>query len=349
MSAVLVEAIDPSDVDAGVVAHYGDPIREQRLLATGVGLVDRSNRGVVAIPGVDRLRWLHDMTTQHLSGLEPMSGTELLFLSPHGHVEHHAVALDDGTTTYLDVEPGTAPALAAFLDRMRFLLRVEPRDVTEEWAVYSLVGPSTMDAMPALKELAAPVVQPVPPAKFASAQVAAVATTRYAVAPLPGGGFARRMSYGVDLLLPRSTVDSFLAGLDVPRAGLWAFEALRVAERRPRLGRDTDHRTLPAEVDWLAGAVHLDKGCYRGQETVARVHNLGRPPRRLVLLHLDGITTDELPAPGTPVTTDEGRVVGFTGTATRHYELGPVALAVIKRSLPDDTRLHVGPSTAAID
>jgi folate-binding protein YgfZ len=206
-----------------------------------------------------------------------------------------------------------------------------------------------MDAMPALKELAAPVVQPVPPAKFASAQVAAVATTRYAVAPLPGGGFARRMSYGVDLLLPRSTVDSFLAGLDVPRAGLWAFEALRVADRRPRLGRDTDHRTLPAEVDWLAGAVHLDKGCYRGQETVARVHNLGRPPRRLVLLHLDGITTDELPAPGTPVTTDDGRVVGFTGTATRHYELGPVALAVIKRSLPDDTRLHVGPSTAAID
>jgi folate-binding protein YgfZ len=346
MSAVLVEAIDPSDVDAGVVAHYGDPIREQRLLATGVGLVDRSNRGVIAISGVDRLRWLHDMTTQHLSGLAPMSGTELLFLSPHGHVEHHAVALDDGTTTYLDVEPGTAPALVAFLERMRFMLRVEPADVTADWALLSVVGPSTVDVLPPLDP---PTVHPVPPAKFASANVPSGPTTRYPVAALPQGGFARRMSYGFDLLVPRSTVDSVAEWLGVPRAGLWAFEALRVAAHRPRLGRDTDHRTLPSEVDWLADAVHLDKGCYRGQETVARVHNLGRPPRRLVLLHLDGIASDENPAPGTPVTTDDGRTVGFVGTATRHYELGPVALAVIKRSLPDDTTLHVGPSTAAIE
>lgn len=346
MSAVLVEAIDPSDVDAGVVAHYGDPIPEQRLLATKVGLVDRSNRGVIAISGVDRLRWLHDMTTQHVNTLAPMTGTELLFLSPHGHVEHHAVALDDGTTTYLDVEPGTAPALTAFLARMRFMLRVEPVDVTADWALLSVVGPSTVDGLPVLP---LPVAQPVPPAKFASANVHSGPTTSYAVAALPGGGFARRMSYGVDLLVPRSTVDELVAGLDLPRAGVWAFEALRVAARRPRLGRDTDHKTLPSEVGWLADAVHLDKGCYRGQETVARVHNLGRPPRRLVLLHLDGIGTDENPVPGTPVTTDDGRTVGFVGTATRHYELGPVALAVVKRSLPDDTVLHVGPSTAAID
>jgi folate-binding protein YgfZ len=157
------------------------------------------------------------------------------------------------------------------------------------------------------------------------------------------------MSYGVDLLVPRSAVADVVATLGVPLAGLWAFEALRVAARRPRLGRDTDHRTLPSEVGWLADAVHLDKGCYRGQETIARVHNLGRPPRRLVLLHLDGIVTDELPASGTPVTTADGRPVGAIGTAARHYELGPVALAIIKRSTPDDAELRVGPSTAAID
>ena len=122
-----------------------------------------------------------------------------------------------------------------------------------------------------------------------------------------------------------------------------------MADRRPRLGHETDHRTLPAEVGWLAGAVHLDKGCYRGQETVARVHNLGRPPRRLVLLHLDGVTTDVLPAPGTPVVTDEGRTVGFVGTAAHHYELGPVALALVKQNVPDDAKLRVGPSAAAID
>jgi folate-binding protein YgfZ len=349
--AVSIEALDASDADAGVAAHYGDPVREQRLLATGAGLVDRGNRGVLAIPGADRLTWLHSMTTQHVSDLDPMSGTELLFLSPHGHVEHHAVVLDDGTTTLLDVEPGTAGALLDFLNRMRFLLRVEPADVSDAWAVLSVVGPSTMEAVGRLgvPALEPPAVAPVPGPKFASSAVAQTATARYAVASIPGGGYARRMPYGVDLLVHRSSVSAVVEALDVPLAGLWAFEALRVADRRPRLGKETDHRTLPAEVGWLAPAVHLDKGCYRGQETVARVHNLGRPPRRLVLLHLDGITTDELPAVGTPVSTEDGRAVGFVGTAARHYELGPVALAVVRRSVPDSETLHVGPSTAAID
>jgi folate-binding protein YgfZ len=349
--AVAIEALDPSDVDAGVVAHYGDPNREQRVLATDVGLVDRSNRGVLAVPGPDRLSWLHSLTTQHVTDLAPLAGTELLVLSPHGHVEHHAVALDDGTTTWLDLEPGTAGALLAFLDRMRFLLRVEPADVSAAWAVLSLVGPSSVEAVQRLgvRPLAPPELAPVPPAKFATSSVAAAATSRYDAAELPGGGFARRMTYGVDLLVPRERVSDVVTALGVPLAGLWAFEALRVADRRPRLRHDTDHRTLPAEVGWLSGAVHLDKGCYRGQETVARVHNLGRPPRRLVLLHLDGITTDDLPKPATPVTTADGRAVGFVGTAARHFELGPVALAVIKRSVPDDAELRVGVTTAAID
>jgi folate-binding protein YgfZ len=138
------------------------------------------------------------------------------------------------------------------------------------------------------------------------------------------------------------------AALAVPLAGLWAFEALRVADRRPRLGFDTDHRTLPAEVGWLDDAVHLDKGCYRGQETVARVHHLGRPPRRLVLVHLDG-SSDELPARGTPVTTVEGRPVGVSGTAVHHYELGPVALALVKQNVAEDTPLRIGSMAAAID
>ncbi|GAB3857081.1 hypothetical protein GCM10029963_54570 [Micromonospora andamanensis] len=134
----------------------------------------------------------------------------------------------------------------------------------------------------------------------------------------------------------------------MPPVGLWAYEAVRVAARRARVGVDTDHRTIPAEVNLIAPAVHLDKGCYRGQETVARVHNMGRPPRRLVLLHLDGVATDQLPVAGTPVTFD-GRTVGFVGTAVLHYELGQVALAVVKRSVPDDAALRVGDSAAAID
>jgi folate-binding protein YgfZ len=349
--AVAVEAIDTDDVDRGVAAHYGDPVGEQRVLASAAGVVDRGNRGVLAVPGEDRLTWLHSVTTQHLSALPPMTGTELLVLSPHGHVEHHAVVLDDGTTTFLDVEPGTAGSLLEFLTRMRFLMRVEPADVTDAWAVLSVVGPSTMEAVARLgvPSLAAPAVAPVPGPKFAGGSVAAAATARYAVAEVASGGYARRMTYGVDLIVPRASVSTVVSALEVPAAGVWAFEALRVADRRPRLGRETDHRTLPAEVGWLADAVHLDKGCYRGQETVARVHNMGRPPRRLVLLHLDGITTDELPAAGTPVATADGREVGFVGTAVRHHELGPVALAVVKRSVADDAALRVGPATAAID
>jgi tRNA-modifying protein YgfZ len=345
--AVRVEEIDPASSDAGVAAHYGDPSREQRILATAVGLVDRGNRGVISITGPDRLGWLHSITTQHVSNLAPMTGTELLVLSPHGHVEHHAVVADDGTTTWLDTEPGRAPALLDFLNRMRFLMRVEPADVTADWAILSLVGPDTSRALTALGvgPLAAPDMVAVPGPKFAAGSVPARSTSAYAVAALPSGGFVRSMPYGADLLVPRGSVPS----LDVPLVGLWAFEALRVASLRPRLGFDTDHKTLPSEVGWVAPAVHLEKGCYRGQETIARVHNLGRPPRRLVLLHLDGVTTDQPPAAGTPVTTAEGRAVGVVGTAVRHHELGLVTLALVKQNVAVDTPLRVGESTAAID
>jgi folate-binding protein YgfZ len=169
------------------------------------------------------------------------------------------------------------------------------------------------------------------------------------VAPLPDlGGWARRVAGGADLLVPRGAVADLVEAAGVPMAGIWAYEAMRVAARRPRFGFETDHRTLPAEVGWTAPAVHLEKGCYRGQETVARVHHLGRPPRRLVLLHLDGVTTDELPARGAPVTLN-GRQVGFVGTAVRHFELGTVALAVVRQNVPDGARLMVGDTAAAID
>ncbi len=126
-------------------------------------------------------------------------------------------------------------------------------------------------------------------------------------------------------------------------AGVWAYEAHRVAALRPRLGVDTDERTIPHEVGWIGGpgegAVHLDKGCYRGQETVARVHNLGKPPRMLVLLHLDG--SADRPSTGDAVLAG-GRAVGRLGTVVEHVDLGPVALALVKRGLPADTELTTG-------
>lgn len=306
--------------DEALASHYGDPLREQRSLVQAAGLVDRSNRGVLAVRGADRLSWLHSITSQHLSELPAGTGAEALVLSPHGHVEHHLVLADDGETTWIDVEPGTAADLLGYLESMRFLLRVEPREVTAEWAAYTLLGPR-------------PAVEVPEPA--------------YAVRALAGGGLARRMPplgdvAVVDLLLPRAAPPPAAAP-----TGLWAYDALRVAARRPRLHLDTDARTLPHEVGWVGTAVHLDKGCYRGQETVARVHNLGRPPRRLVVLHLDG-SAETLPARGSAVEW-AGRPVGWLGTAARHAELGPVALALVKRTTPDDAALAVAGVPAQID
>ena len=319
-----------------VAAHYGDPLREQRTLAEGVGLVDRSDRDVVAVPGADRLSWLHSLTSQHLDQLADGAGTESLLLSPQGHVEHHLVLADLDGTTWADVEPGTGAALAAFLDRMRFLLRVEPALVTEQWAVLSLIGPMAADVLTAAG-------LPAPEAP-------------YDVLPL-AEGFARRMppigdgsAMVFDLVVPRTelaAVADRLVASGAALAGFQAFEALRVEARRPRAGIDSDHRTIPNESSWLATAVHLDKGCYRGQETVARVHNLGRPPRRMVLLHLDGVS-EVLPEAGTPVLAG-AREVGRVGTVVRHYEQGVIALALVKQSVPMDAVLTVGGSTAAID
>lgn len=141
--------------------------------------------------------------------------------------------------------------------------------------------------------------------------------------------------------------DSELGGLDVflpaqaklaDTVGTWAFEAMRIAAGVPRIFVDTDHRTIPNEIG-LVGT-HLDKGCYRGQETVARVHTLGRPPRRLVQLHLDG-SMSALPAPGDALELD-GRTVGFVGSAARHHELGPIALGLVKRSVPVTAQLLAG-------
>jgi hypothetical protein len=142
-----------------------------------------------------------------------------------------------------------------------------------------------------------------------------------------------------DLIVPRAELAHRADAVGLPLVGLGAYEAVRVQEHRPRLRFETDHRTIPHELGWIGSAVHLQKGCYRGQETVARVHNLGRPPRRLIIGHLDG-TADELPPPHTPIELDS-RSVGFLGTAVQHAELGPVALAVVKRNTPDDAMLTV--------
>jgi tRNA-modifying protein YgfZ len=299
----------PSDggVDAGVAAHYGDPLREQRQLANGTGFVDLSHRAVVRIGGADRLSWLHNLTTQRLDKLAAGGSAEALVLSPQGHVEHHLQLVDDGEAVWAHVEPGAATALVEFLTSMRFMLRVDVEDVSAAWAV---VWEPRLDAHDSL-------------VTRVDGQLDAVS--------------------GRQVFVPRADLLAFATSSDRtgPPAGVLALEALRVAAGRPRLHIDTDHRTIPHEMGWIGSAVVLDKGCYRGQETVARVANLGRPPRRLVRLHLDGSARENLPVPGSDVSTDDG-VIGRVTSAAYHYELGPIALAVVKYATSDDVPVVVG-------
>ncbi len=313
-------------VDAGVPWHYGDPHGEQRRLARGEGWVDLSHRGVVTVTGPDRLSWLHSLTTQHVERLEPGASALDLVLSPHGHVEHELHLVDDGVTTWIGVEPGTAGALVAYLDRMRFLLRVDVADVSGEFAI---VAEPVAEAHPTYPTYLLP-------REFGVLEAVDAASMKY-VPHRPD------VWVGREVVVPRAELAGYVAGR--PGAGTWAWEALRVAAGVPRLGLETDHRTIPQEVGWVPSAVHLDKGCYRGQETVARVHNLGRPPRRLVQLHLDG-SAPSTPAPGDPVVHD-GRAVGRVTSVALHHELGPVALAVVKRSLPVEVDVVVGTEVAA--
>jgi tRNA-modifying protein YgfZ len=322
-------AVAADGQDTGVAWHYGDPVREQRLLAAGGAVTDLSHRGVVRVTGPDRLSWLNSLTTQALAALTPGESAETLVLTPHGHVEHAVHVVDDGEAAWLTVEPGNAPALVQWLDRMRFMLRVEVADVTDGHAAVGLVPAGDGVALADRLRDGATALwhDPWPRLGPTSASYAAVGEDDH-----PG-----RERPWAEVLVPRTALAGVLA--DVAVAGSWAAEALRVAAWRPRFGAETDHRTIPHEVDWLRTAVHLQKGCYRGQETVARVHNLGRPPRRLVLLHLDG-SEHVLPGHGAPVVSGE-RQVGFVTTPARHHELGPVALALVKRSVPVDAVLAV--------
>ncbi|WP_052848538.1 YgfZ/GcvT domain-containing protein [Streptomyces avicenniae] len=307
----LPSAVAAEGQDAGVAAHYGDLFREQRALAGGEGFVDLSHRAVVTVSGPDRLGWLHLLITQHVAELAPGHATEALVLSAKGHIEHALYLVDDGETTWLHTEPGGAEALVAYLESMKFFYRAEVADRTAEFALVHLPAGS--------------------------------------IATAPEGTVVRETAYGRDLFLPRAELPAFAAEHG-PAAGVLAYEALRVEAHRPRVGRETDHRTIPHELGWLESAVHLQKGCYRGQETVARVQNLGRPPRRLVFLHLDGSEV-AIPEHGDPVRLasdgPEGRALGFVTTAVRHHELGPIALALVKRNVPADATLLAGTTPAA--
>ena len=288
MTAVFVE----DGPDKGAIWHFGEPNKEQRALLEGAAWADLSHLAVVAVTGEDRLKWLHDLTTQHLLDFGVGSWTSALILDPQGHVEYQFSLVDDGVTTFIVLDPHFAQGLIEYLKKMRFMLKVDVSDASSEYAVLRAPG----------------------------------------IANEVGGPFA---------LVPRAELDEMkkVFGAHATQVGTWALDAERVAAGRPRHGFDTDAKSIPNELGVIHGSVHMNKGCYRGQETVAKVYNLGKPPRRLVMLHLDGHAV-VMPPTGTPVMNGEVQV-GFLGTVARHYELGPIALAIVKRNTPVNVELTV--------
>ena len=285
--------------------HYGNPLGEQKALLTGEAVVDLSDRAVLTITGPDRLTWLDSLTSQSIAKLAPGESAETLLLDPTGRLEHAIRVVDDGETLWLLVDDGSA--LYTFLDRMRFMLRVEVLDRTADFATLGTLG------TPAVEDAVVTWVDP-----WEAGPGHTYAATR------PDAPWSYR-----EIVVPRGSVWTG------PVAGTLALDALRIAAWRPRL-EDADEKTIPHELDWLRSAVHLNKGCYRGQETVAKVHNLGHPPRRLVLLHLDGT----VPAVGASVMRGDD-VVGLVTSSALHWDLGPIALAVIKRSVDPTLDLTV--------
>ena len=294
MTAVHVE----DGPDKGAIWHFGQPAQEQRALAQGAAWADLSHLAIIEVSGDDRAKWLHDLTTQHLSDLAVGTWTSALILDHNGHLEYQFNLVDDGNVAYLVLDSQYAPTLLQYLLKMRFMLKVDARNASADFAVLRAPGLAT-DI---------------------------------------GGPFA---------LVPRPELDAMkkVFNENAKEVGTWALDAERVAAGRPRIGFDTDHKSIPNELGLLNKSVHMSKGCYRGQETVAKIFNLGAPPRRLVMLHLDGSAV-VFPAPGTPVE-NNGVQVGFLGTVARHHELGPIALALIKRSTPTDAVLTVDGISAA--
>ncbi|OFK69349.1 aminomethyltransferase [Corynebacterium sp. HMSC076G08] len=306
---------------SGVPWHYGNPLVEQRAVETGSAVIDRSHRRVIAVSGPDARAFLNNLLSQKLDDVDAGFSAGALDLNIQGHVLHHMDLSFDGKTFYLDVPAAQFESLRDFLTAMVFWSQVTVEEV--DVAVISVLGQALDKPSTALVER-----------------------------PVHWPGYPRQ-----DFLVPRDKLDAAVQELEAQGgslAGLMAFTAERVRAREPELAADLDAKTIAHEVPhWIRrreeqpAFVHLDKGCYRGQETVARVENLGRSPRLLVLLYLDG-SAPEQPESGADITSG-GRRVGRLGTVVEDCEYGPIALGLVKRSALDHGELAIGPVAASIE
>ena len=271
-------------------SHFGNPLSEQRELASGNAFVTRSDQCVLSVTGEDRQSWLHSLVSQDVINLKSGDSAEALLLSPQGHIEHQLKLVIKEDQVLIITPRERSAALADWLGKMRFRAKVEIAE--SDLGVYGHFGKGDWQDPFSLQS-------------------------------------ENSVSYN-----PQRAVFGYAETLGTPpldqEVGLLAYQALRIAAGRPEIS-DLDEKSLPHEFDWLSSAVHLSKGCYRGQESVAKVHNLGHPPRRLTLLHLE--SGDSLPEVGTEVYYLE-KLAGKIVASALHFEMGGIALALLSRATP---------------
>lgn len=325
-----VSSLDTEGEVFAVPLHYGNPATEERALKDGRAITDFSDREIVQVSGPDRLSWLESLSTQRLTDMEASDSRELLILSPQGHIENHAGVYEDGESAWLICDSGYGQAMIDFLNSMRFMLRVEVQ-ACPDMAALAVYGDFPSEAVQAAVGESAPaLIWSDPWARTAEGGA------HYGVEDGKHPGCAGKP---MRVLLCQSDKLADIAractAAGYRLAGSLAAEAVRVRSWRPRMSCEgAISSALPHELDWLRTAVHLDKGCYRGQETVAKIVNLGRPPRRLVYLYLEGEFGD-LPPAGSDVVWN-GRVCGQLTSVVRSTDEGAIALAVLRRAVPLD-------------
>jgi tRNA-modifying protein YgfZ len=305
-----------------VKEHFGDPMIEQRKLFEGDAVCLLNAQGIISVSGIDRLSWLHSLLSQNLKNLSAGDSAEALLLDPQGRIEQVIKIIDDGETSWLMVDEPNTQALLDWLEKMVFRMKVEITNRSKEFATVGAVNPQ--ESIAAIENSHPLIWKDQWPGVVAGGH-------RYSKRSVNHSWFEH--------LVRVEDLDKALAGKTL--AGTMAADGLRVAAGRPKAANEVDDKTLPHELDLLATAVHLSKGCYRGQESVAKVHNLGHPPRRLTFLHLDG-SEHALPDIGDEIrVSGEEKIRGRVTSVAQHFEMGPIALAVISRSVPEEAELEV--------
>lgn len=295
---------------------YSNPLVEQREFIAGLSAVLLEEKAVLVVDGVDRLTWLNDLFSQSLLDLQTGVSVEALWLDAQGRIVRDFHIVDDGEKSWLITYSDDVATLVSQLQRMVFRAKVSVQDLSEEYCVIATWNKEVSNAGVIWQD-------PWPETTSGG--------WRYGQAPTEPWEYR-------ESLVPVSQVESVWK--DFKHCGTMALDALRVAAMRPSGPNEIDEKALPHEFDWLATAVHLSKGCYRGQEAVAKVHNLGHPPRRLVFLHLDG-SAHALPDLGDEIFGLDKVVIGKVTSVGQHHEMGPIALGLVKRNTPTEIELQV--------